>query len=141
MLTSVISVEAAALIAQVYPVFILLLVLESSRVKQTKKLATLWSGILVLLRYLVVIAAVGGSVTSVCLSVIAVARNEPLDFWSSFITTVSGLLLFAAVLALLGDLIYGDFVRRLDDGEWSGINQRLKARRMARAVASPARHD
>lgn len=111
-----ISVDGAALIAQVYPVAILLIALELRGVQPL--LATGWQGV-VALGFFAVVAAltVIAGIESVRLCIFAVAQDRPLRGLEAGTVAVAGQLLLASASVLLLYLIAQRF------GVWDRISE------------------
>ena len=126
-----ISVDAAGLIAQVYPVFILLLMLEGWRIARspTRSLAASYLDLALFAFSTLTLAA---AIPAVSFAVLAVISDEEMSAGLSSYVKLTGLALYAAVLVLNVRLIgprLNIFLKNIDD-----------AKRL-RAAESPARHD
>ena len=133
--------EGMSLIAQVYPVFVILIAIESSRLRVVRPIDTARRAVSMAVRQLLVIFAVFGALTSTSFCVLAVASGDPLAEWQVAVVALSGIGLWATALLLIGDLVSANFNRQIDEGEWEGFNSWVRRRRDDRASQTSAKHD
>lgn len=116
-----ISVEAAALIAQVFPVAVLIIAVERRALgaetfphgrRAKARLAQAWWW----LRYVGSGAAVAGAVVSVILCIDAVSQDKPLAAESAVFVYVVGVLLALIVIGVTVSLTMRSFSGRLPTG-------------------------
>jgi hypothetical protein len=136
-----ISLDGAGLVAQVYPVAILMLALESTRFRQKAKLESPWKAIRILVRHLVSLISVLGAIWSVFVSVVSVSAGTPPNAVEAVVIFVSGVGLTVSGTFLVLELMGAAFDQRLSDGSWEGLIKIRSRRRAEQAAASPAKHD
>jgi hypothetical protein len=121
-----INVETAALIAQVYPVGLVIVGLEirNAPTLYAAKKPGWW--ILVILSVILIVGLAGGC-WSVLTAVQAVSNNEPITGWAAFVVDRSGHALWMGSTILL----LGILADRL------GLLERMSAKAAARTAGSP----
>lgn len=124
-----INVEGAALIAQVYPVGVVLLVLESGRLRPRKPIDTTFRAVRFAFMGFVQMAALIGALVSVALSVIAVVEERPLQVWETIVVVLSGLALFAFSVNFAGEVLVDTVYAKLETSPWADERRRLRHER------------
>jgi hypothetical protein len=132
------SVDAAALIAQVLPVGILVLVLESRRGMSGIVQGTSFGRVLALAYWIFFIVASFGGTTATALCVGAVIEDEPLGPVLGTLVAVLSYLVFLSVSLLMSLVMFNE----------SGVvdasiarDKRMAAKRAARKAARQGRHE
>lgn len=116
MLSPVITQEGASLVAQVYPVAIILIVLEGRRVRKDIRNAA--HAVLSVLSIVVKAGAIVGAIFSVALCVWAVTSSTPLSVNRSSIVILSGYALVAYASLLSLDLVLAEWDARISKSDW-----------------------
>jgi hypothetical protein len=109
-----ISVESAALIAQVYPVAVLLLLLETGRIFKDLVMVGWFGRTYTLTSLAATFAAVMAGTASVVICLQAAVGNKPVEEWSSALVVATGWALFIATALMTGHIFGSNFL------EWSG---------------------
>lgn len=76
--------------------------------------ANKWDAVSVLLRSIIVVLVVLGSLASTLICVVSVAQDEPVRDVRAFVVTLSGFGLFIIVMLFLVNLMTADLWRRLE---------------------------
>jgi uncharacterized membrane protein len=137
-----ISQGGAGLIAQVYPVGILLIALETARVAQKRPVLKVRSPAWLGLRILSTAWAVILGMYSVVLCISAVSQDRGLDPQESIVVAVGGFAIFFCALLLIADSLIAVYETWVDAGgyDWRLSKRGLRAEQTplgANAAESP----
>lgn len=105
-----ISVEGAALIAQVYPVAILLLLLETGRILKSVHMSGRFGRFYTLSTLLVTFVAVLTSTGSVSLCLVAAVSNQPVEGFPAYYVPATGWALALATALITGQIFGKNFL-------------------------------
>lgn len=108
-----ISEQGAQAICTVFPIAILLIVIDAARIQSKKDLRTrhaVWRLVVSVIRLLAVFAAA----YSIFLAIVALSQNRSMNASEAIVVWCAGVLLFALALDIMGSLIGQTLFRELD---------------------------